>query len=255
MPKYKISAVVILIGILLPGFLSADHRDYLFTNGNRAYQAGDYQAAVQAYLEILATGYTSAALYYNLANAYFKAGDNARAILNYERAARLKPADEDTLFNLQVARLAVVDKIPELPELFWEKAIRSFRSRFSLDSLAVIILLLYFAFFGGLILLLLFRRKTMRRIVIPFMTLLGLVLLVFTFTFVSKALAQTRDAEAVITADQVDARSAPAENGTVIFTIHAGLKVKLIQHRGDWQEIRLPDGKQGWLPADTWEKI
>jgi len=255
MLRIKIVILITIAGIISAVPLAAARLEFGFEKGNQSYQAGDYQAAILAYNEILDTGYASAAVLYNLANAYFKSSENARAILNYERALKIKPSDEDIRFNLQIAQLSVVDKIPELPELFWEKAIRSFRTMFSLNSLSIILLLLYFIFMGGIMVLLLSRKKGLRRLVIPLIYILGFSLLVFTFTFLSKALSQTKDAEAVIMAAQVDARSAPTDEGTIIFTIHAGLKVKLVQRRGTWQEIRLPDGKQGWLPADTCERI
>lgn len=255
MLRSRIIALVILGGIILPSALNADHRDHLFTTGNQAYQAGDFNAAILAYQKILDTGYTSAAVFYNLANAYFKTGENARAILFYERALKIKPSDEDIRFNLQIARLTIADKIPALPDLFWTKAIRSFRSLFSLNSLSLLLLFLYIVFMGTLIWLMLSRSKAVRRITKSLIFILGFGLTVFTFTFFSKAIDQKKNTEAVIMATQVDARSAPADDSTVIFTIHAGLKVKLVQRRGTWQEIRLPDGKQGWLPVDTYEKI
>lgn len=251
----KISAVIITAGIILAGPLQADHRDYLFEQGNKAYQENDYRAAVQSYFEILETGYAGAAVYYNLANSYYKLGENALAILNYERALRIKPSDEDIRFNLQIAQLSIIDKIPELPELFTVKMIRNFLELFSVKTLTILMLALYFVFMGAIILKLLSRSAAVTRIFKPIIFVLGICLLLFTITFISKAVSQKKAAEAVILAVQADARSAPSEDGTVIFTIHAGLKVKLIQRRGSWQEIRLPDGKQGWLPADTLERI
>ena len=46
--------------------------DDLFQKANAAYAEGKYEAAVQAYEEILASGQTSAELHYNLANAHYK---------------------------------------------------------------------------------------------------------------------------------------------------------------------------------------
>ena len=50
------------------------------------YRQGDYKNAIHS---------ESGAVYYNLANSYFKDGQLGKAILNYERAKRLIPRDGD----------------------------------------------------------------------------------------------------------------------------------------------------------------
>ena len=57
-------------------------------------------------------------LLYNAGNAFFKSGDNASAILFYERAKLLAPADEDIDYNLQIARSRITDRIESVPQLF-----------------------------------------------------------------------------------------------------------------------------------------
>jgi len=37
--------------------------------------------------------------------------------------------------------------------------------------------------------------------------------------------------------------------------IHAGLKVQLIDHLGNWTKVRLADGKVGWLAEKEIEVI
>ncbi|HDI51048.1 MAG TPA: tetratricopeptide repeat protein, partial [Bacteroidetes bacterium] len=80
---------LLLVFLVLPlGLAVADQKDFLFQQGNEFYKAGDYEKAARAYEQILQMGYESAAIYYNLGNAYFKLHQNSRAILNYERALR-----------------------------------------------------------------------------------------------------------------------------------------------------------------------
>ncbi len=52
----------------------------------------------------------TAALFYNLGNAYYKQGDHGRAILNYRRAQQLAPRDPDIEANLALARAQAVDQ-------------------------------------------------------------------------------------------------------------------------------------------------
>ena len=57
--------------------------------------------------------------------------------------------------------------------------------------------------------------------------------------------------EAIVFSPTVTVKSAPKQNGTDLFIIHEGLKVEVIDESNGWKEIRLSDGKIGWLPEDT----
>ena len=65
-------------------------------------------------------------MYYNLGNSYYKAGEIAKAVLNYERALLMKPGNSDIRANLEVARAKTIDKVEPVPEVFfvsWAKAL------------------------------------------------------------------------------------------------------------------------------------
>ena len=53
---------------------------------------------------------------------------------------------------------------------------------------------------------------------------------------------------AVILSDAVDVRSGPGQNQTVLFTVHEGLKAEVRADRGDWLQVSLPNGWNGWIP-------
>src|SRR5260370_34174007 len=70
---------------------------------NEAYQHGKYEEAEVDYLQLAGMRAYSADLCYNLGNAWFKLGDQGRAILNYERALVLNSRLEQARSNLQTA--------------------------------------------------------------------------------------------------------------------------------------------------------
>src|SRR5664280_506135 len=92
-----------------------------FYQGVTYFSAGSYKEALQVWTDIYNTGYRSANLDYNIGNAYFKLNNVPYAILFYERANLLKPADEDINYNIQIARTLIVDRFQEIPELFFIK--------------------------------------------------------------------------------------------------------------------------------------
>ena len=83
---------------------SAYAQDTALKEAEVAYTKEDYAKAIELYEGILKSNGESAAVYYNLGNAYYKAGKIAPAILNYERCLLLDPGDSDARFNLQMAR-------------------------------------------------------------------------------------------------------------------------------------------------------
>ena len=129
-----------------------------------------------------------------------------------------------------------------------------FRYLFSMRLLTIIVLTLYFVFVGRWILLLQFKTVKLRLIFKSVMFSLLILLSAFTFTFVSKIMYQ-RNVEAIVVSAQVDVLSSPSEDGTEIFQIHEGLKVKITNSSGDWYEIHLSDGKEGWLMVSDLEVI
>src|SRR5215468_6877297 len=76
----------------------------MFFRANHLYADGRYADAAAEYEHVLESGVASANLYFNLGNAYLKAGDVGRAVLAYERARRLAPGDPDVRANLAFAR-------------------------------------------------------------------------------------------------------------------------------------------------------
>ncbi len=53
----------------------------------------------------------------------------------------------------------------------------------------------------------------------------------------------------------VDGRSAPVSDGTVLFTVHEGLKVEVRSERQGWVQIALPNGLVGWIESTKAERI
>ena len=97
----------------------ASDPDKLWDQANTAYINNDFPTAISLYETILSSGRQSGKLYYNLANAYFKEQEIGRAILNYNRALRLNPGNEDIRYNLQVAEKMTKDHIDAVPVDTW----------------------------------------------------------------------------------------------------------------------------------------
>ena len=250
-PKKGVATAVLLLLMLMPSSafaLSKAEADSSYVNEN-------YQQAIQQYEQLLKVG-PSAELYYNLGNSYYRMENITRAVLNYERALLLSPGDEDIRFNLQLARSKTVDKIVPQSEFFLTTWYRSVVNMLSVDGwayvavfclmCAICLMLVYLfcspvwlrkiGFFGGLLLLVGF--------------VMGNV-----FAWNQKQMIDHRDG-AIIMESAVTVKSTPAQNGTDLFILHEGTKVTVIDDTMDgWREVRVPDGKQGWVETSQIEVI
>jgi hypothetical protein len=79
----------------------------------------DYREAAQELESILADGFISGAVYYNLGNAYYRAGEYGKAILNYRKAKPFRPQDPYLNANLQQALAVAPGRLPEPAEPWW----------------------------------------------------------------------------------------------------------------------------------------
>jgi len=78
-----------------------------FDDANRFYEQGKYRDAIETYDGLLHSGTESAAIWFNLGNAHFKAGHVGEAIAAYRQAEALTPRDPDVRANLEFAQRQV----------------------------------------------------------------------------------------------------------------------------------------------------
>jgi tetratricopeptide (TPR) repeat protein len=229
----------------------AEEASLMFEQANQAYRANDYAKAVAAYEQILKNGVKSPALYYNLGNSYFKLENTPMAILNYERAHRLAPRDEDIAYNLRLANLRIVDRIEPIPELFFVSWWKSLVNTFSSGGWAVVSILACWVAAIGTALLLISRRFLLQRAAL-IVAMLALLMTIIGFTATYQRLQyEVNTLSAILIAPSVSVKSAPDEQSTDLFVLHEGVKFEYLDAVGDWRKIRLADGKVGWLHSNT----
>jgi tetratricopeptide (TPR) repeat protein len=243
--------------ILLFVFLFVHETVAQNTNKDKFYQgvtyftAGSYKEALQSWTDIYDTGYRSANLEYNIGNAYFKLNNIPYAILFYERAYLLKPADENINYNLQIARTLIVDRFQEIPELFFIKWY-NFVSLFLTTNSWAKISVTSFIFFLLLLSLYIYSSRHRYKI-IGFWAAIVFIFLSLTslaFTIRNKSLVYDSH-KAIVSSPAISGKSSPDKSGNDLFVLHEGTKVTVDDKVGDFLEIRLSDGNKGWVPVNS----
>jgi tetratricopeptide (TPR) repeat protein len=239
----------------IPSELSADAVSDLLTRAAAAYDAGRFTEAIADYEQVAQAVGTSAALNYNMGNAYYKDKQYAEAILHYERALLQDPSDADAATNLEMARANTVDKIESISPVIFTQWSHALRDCLSSDAWAWLSITLFLVFIVGLFVYFFTNAPQLRRL--GFFG--GLLCLVLSLVSMSYAREQSdrllvRD-HAIVMSPTVTVRSSPADSGTQLFTLHEGTKVKIRSTLGAWMEIELSDGNVGWMPAADLEVI
>ena len=253
--RYMTIYKTLLLGLLLGWFLPLCAQESTLKEAEEAYAKEDYTQAIELYESVLKSYGESAMVYYNLGNAYYKAGKVAPAILNYERALLLNPGDSDTRFNLQVARQKTVDKIEPIGEFFLTRWIGTVEDVYSADGWAKWGVASFVLFIGCLVLF--FFSKWIRLKKIGFFAgicflLISLVANLFADSQQDKLLHRT---DAIVFASTVTVKSSPDASGTDLFILHEGTKVTIKSTLGEWSEIQLEDGNVGWMPSKEIQQI
>jgi tetratricopeptide (TPR) repeat protein len=251
----NIISTALFISVFVLSSKAQDGNTQLWEKANAYYATGEYQKAIPLYEQILASGFESSKLYFNLGNAYFKTDDINHALLNYERAKILAPNDENIDFNIKLANQSVVTSIEPLPQPFFIRWRTSVINMYSSDKWAYISIVSFILFLVLTGLFIFSRIVSVRRI--SFIT--GIFILVFsgfTFSFAAKQKKKIVERNnAIVFCPRVTVKSSPSKTGTDLFLIYEGLKVQITDSVSTWKEIKLVDGNEGWLPDSCIVKI
>lgn len=239
---------LILLSFTFISVLNAENSaEVIFRQANDAYMQKDYVKALDLYEQIAHDNFKSVDLYYNLGNAYYRQNNLAKALLWYERALRLDPSNGDVKANIAFVNAQTVDQMEVLPELFFKRWSVAFCNMFSLNTWAVISIILCFLFFAALAYFMVSNNMSVRLK----MLFLDICFFICLIVSISCALVQKKHLnfhdEAIITALSVTVKSTPDESGTDLFTVHEGMKVKIIDSVGDWMEVTFPNGNKAWI--------
>jgi tetratricopeptide (TPR) repeat protein len=236
---------------MIAGYASAPDDDpaKLYTQGNSEYQKGNYASAERYYRQILNSGSDNGAVYYNLGNACFKQKKLGDAIYYWEKAQQQEPANEIIRENLLFANLLIVDRIETRPDPLPIRMLSALQGFFSIELESWVALALFIAaniFFA--LYLTLNSRNSFRALIVSFV--FGALFMVFAGSLAWKIYQRDYSKQGIVVEQKVDVRSGPGQENISVFTIHEGIRVRVLGSANGWCQISLPNGWNGWLPQN-----
>jgi tetratricopeptide (TPR) repeat protein len=112
--------------VVLSGTASAAEpgmRERTFVRALEVFDAArtpqEYRESAALLESLLADGFRNGAVYYNLGNAYFRAGEYGRSIAAYRKAKPYRPRDPYLDANLRQALAVAPGRLPEPPPGWW----------------------------------------------------------------------------------------------------------------------------------------
>ncbi|MBT6127297.1 MAG: tetratricopeptide repeat protein [Flavobacteriaceae bacterium] len=222
-------------------------KDTTFENANAAYNAGQFEKAVMLYKQILESGQHSAELYFNLGNSYYRLNQVGESIFYFEKAKQLQPTDEDINVNSSFAQNMAIDAVEVLPKSQFTQLKDSIIELFSQEGWAYFIVLLAWllVLFWGLYLW--NKIPFIKRTFFVSSLVLALFLIGSLFIAVIKSANTADTTYGILFNEKMEVWAEPNSRAEVLFLLHEGTKVQMLDELQDWQKIRIANGSEGWI--------
>jgi tetratricopeptide (TPR) repeat protein len=213
-----------------------------FDAANKLYEQGKYSEAAAGYEQILKVGRVSGALYYNLGNAWFKAGQLGRAIDAYEKAKTLNPRDPDLIANLRFARNQVQGPTfaPGRASLWLGKLSLN---EWTLMACAA-------AWLWMLLLSLAYLRPSLRPVLKGWSLATVLATILACTCLGLDYYRQKVQPTAVVIANSAVMHQAPLSESPGPISLSNGAEVRVLDRKDEWLQVTTDPRRIGWLRRD-----
>lgn len=228
--------------------LSFSKQNDIFVVANEKYNSLDFVGAIEKYNELLKGGFHSSELYFNLGNAYYKLDSLAQSIYYYEKGLKYFPNDSSLTQNLEYLNNLTIDDIESLPEDIISMQFNYLLNYFSFNNWSLITIIT--AILSCFIFLLYFLSKSSKYKRTYFTIFILSFMLTSSLLFVNFKIynIQTTIEFGIVYNDVIEVNFEPNEKSEVLFEIHEGTKVEIIENFDtDWLKIKLSNGQTGWV--------
>ena len=246
---------LIILSLVFSVSLSAQT---LTEQAEKAYSEDNFTKALELYDSIAATDGISADLLYNIGNCYYRLDQNGRAILYYERALAIDPANGDARANLEFVNSKIIDKTNVDEANIIIEVTRDIQNWMSSNGWATLAIILFVIFLAAVALYIFATSVNARKI--GFFGGIVLILLVivsnyFAFSSYDKI---SEKKYAIITTPSVTLSTSPREpkdKSEEAFILNEGTKIYILdsiesmngKQKNVWYDIKADDIHRAWI--------
>lgn len=237
-----------------------------------AYIAQNFKKAISLYEKCLSAGTVSSEIYYNLGNSYYKTDDFGKAVLNFNRALKENPSNENARNNLTYLRSKISDLNKaelkgkkgdiEIDEpSFGETIYNSIAKNVHSNTWAVLSVISFILMITSIATYIFVQNVLMRKI--GFFGGAGLLIatiIFISFSFVAASEYENSDT-VVVTSFKVSLKSDAKDSAdNVSIPFHRGTEFEILEKIEDvnndvWYKVRLNNDVAGWVKINDVEEL
>lgn len=215
-----------------------------FDTANKFYQQGNFAKAAGIYEQLVQSGITSHALYFNLGNARLKSGSEGRAIAAFREAERLAPREADLHANLQLARNQISDNATlrptSLQRAFGQLTMNEWTKLAGIAVAALFVLLALREW-----------RAEFRRSLGGLTKLAALASMILIVGAMAAWALDYSEPTAVVITKEAAVRAGPLDDATTLFNAKDGVEFAVADTRDSWLQVRDGQRRIGWVKRDA----
>jgi tetratricopeptide (TPR) repeat protein len=222
----------------------------IWRTANDFYSQKQYDSAVSYYEKLATLQPDDPEVYYNLGNAYYKLNRVGPAVLYYQRALRVDPSFQPAKDNLYLAESRIQNRIQGSSDIFFIRWWKNMTNPSMENNWAIVAIVLF------LVCLVVLALRRMNKVALPSQVALlaGLLcLLSLVLSYVSADKFVSHPQAVVMTADAPMRENLKSSKTSAL--IPEGTVISVEGEQGNWMEVKLPDGRAGYMEKDDLQKI
>lgn len=232
-------------------------RASIIDEADRAYGNDDFAAAVELYKQAIEEYGPSAERYYNLGNAYYRCDSIGMALVNYERALRLDPTNNDIIDNLEFVNDKTTDRL-QLTKSFVSNTADKITGGFHPNALAWIGMAAFVLALAGVATYFFASNVTLRKVSFFGAGILLVLCVAINILAYRNAMRIMSTDRAIIVSKSVMLSTTPRtpkDRSEEAMLLHEGTKVTLLDSintgHDKWYDVKVDDNNRAWIPAES----
>lgn len=263
----------IFIFLTIFGFHISEAEEWSVAKADSAYNVGNYDKAVEIYDSVACREGVSAAMLFNMGNAAYKSGDDAKAILCYRRALKLDPRNKRISENLRFLNSKIEDankaelkgkkgNVSPDPVGFFGRVGEGITMNTPVNYWATFGVMAFLLGLASVVLYLFSSNVNMKKIGFFSSLIMFLFLIVFLiFSFMSASQFESKD-KAILTEFRTILKEEPSTSGRETGSpLHRGTTVEIldetksVEDQSIWYKVKLNSQNIGWVEQKDLEII